>query len=232
MKPTKLLAGTIPCLTVAAALMFPAAGAAADGYDTPEVNVEVFAPRPHSTVGVGGKGWFVDLAVTFGAPLAATGLTFTPEGEPMFQLTGPGPHNNVAPMPGTFSGGADDRFPGLVVLLSTTTVGAGPCMNLANLFNMTGVSHVDEHETEIWDTWIIGAPNFGVDTRSVLYVAVADDLNGDGIFNDAPGVVADADGNGRCDAGDLRAMGVASNITRTRFYINGEVDPGDLPMLP
>jgi hypothetical protein len=36
------------------------------------------------------------------------------------QTTGPGAHNNVAPFPGTFSPGRDDRLPGLVVLTSTT----------------------------------------------------------------------------------------------------------------
>jgi len=61
------------------------------------------------------------------------------------QLTGPGAHDNVAPFPGSFSTGHDDRNPGLVVPTSTTnstTPGfSGPGTNLANLFNITGVTN-------------------------------------------------------------------------------------------
>jgi len=175
------------------------------------VTVEVFAPANGDHAGIGGRGWFVDLAINYDAPLANTGFTG-------FQLTGPAGHNNVAPMPGTFSVGADDRLPGLVVLLSTAV--AGSCQNVANLFNLTGVSNTTADSTELWDSWIIGAPNFGVNTASTLYVAVADDLNGDGIYNDAPNVVADSNGDGVCDKKDLKAMGVASNIKKVEFFIN------------
>jgi hypothetical protein len=79
------------------------------------------------------------------------------------QLTGPGAHDNADPFPGTFSPGADDDFPRLVVLLSTTPdEGAlhGPGQNLANLFNITGVNNVTRKSTEVWDTWIVAAPNW------------------------------------------------------------------------
>ena len=59
-----------------------------------------------------------------------------------------------------------------------------------------------------------------MNTESKIYVAVANDLNGDGIYNDAPGVVPDANGDGVCDAKDLKAFGVASNIAKARFFIN------------
>ena len=137
-----------------------------------------------------------------------------------FQLTGPMAHNNIAPFPGTFSAGTDDRLPGLIVMLSTTSVGAMSCQNIANLFHLTGVSNVTEDEIEIWDTWLIGAPNFGVNTDSKIYVAVAADTNGDGVYNDAPNVVPDSNGDGVCDAKDLRALGLASNIAKARFFIN------------
>ncbi len=196
------------------------------------VEVDVEAPNRGHRVGIGGRGWFVDLQIEFNTPLASTGFTVNPDGTPGFQITGPGPHNNVPPMPGTFGPGPDDRLPGLIVLLTTTTVGAGPCMNLANLFNLTGVSDLRDDEAEIWDTWIIGAPNFGVDTPSTLFVAVADDLDGDGIYNDAPFAVPDVDGDGICTQADLMAYGVASNIEQVHFYINGPVDLSGLPVVP
>lgn len=129
---------------------------------------------------MGGRGCFVDLAISFEHPLAATGFTG-------FQLTGPTVHNNVAPFPGTFSLGVDDRLPGLIVLLDATVPGAKNCQNIANLFNLTGVTDIKE-----------------------------------GIFNDAPAVIPDAngDGDGVCDKSDLRAFGVASNIQKAEFFIN------------
>ncbi len=51
------------------------------------------------------------------------------------------------------------EVPGLIVLLSTTTVGAKNAQNLANLFNLTGFTN--QKTNEIWDTWIVGAPSFG-----------------------------------------------------------------------
>jgi len=180
------------------------------------VTVEVFAPAKGDHAGIGGRGWFVDLAINYDTPLANTGFSG-------FQITGPAGHNNVTPMPGTFSPGADDRLPGLVVLVSTTLTNAalaGSCQNVANLFNLTGVSNVAADSTELWDTWIVGAPNFGVNTESTLYVAVAADLNADGIYNDAPNMVADSNGDGVCDKKDLKAMGVASNIKKVEFFIN------------
>lgn len=177
------------------------------------VHVQMFAPAKGDHVGIGGRGWFVDLALQYATTLDKTGFS-------AFQLTGPATHANAAPFPGTFSAGADDRLPGAIVLLSTTIVGALSCQNVANLFNLTGVTNVTADEVELWDTWLVGAPNFGVNTESKIYVAVASDLNGDGVYNDAPGVVPDANGDGICDAKDLKAFGVASNIAKARFFIN------------
>ena len=181
--------------------------------DDKPVHVEMFAPAKGDHVGIGGKGWFVDLALQYQVPLEKTGFS-------AFQLTGPTGHNNVAPFPGTFSPGADDRLPGLIVLVSTATVGAGSCQNIANLFNLTGVSNMTAEEVELWDTWIVGGPLFGVNTDSNVYVAVADDLNMDGIYNDAPSVVPDANGDGICNAKEIKALGTASNIAKARFFIN------------
>jgi hypothetical protein len=141
------------------------------------------------------------------------------------QLTGPGVHNNVPPFPGAFSTGHDDRLPGLVVLTSTTNNTlpgfSGPGTNLANLFNLTGITNRDDKETELWDTWIVGAAIAGQNVDTTLTVAVVDDLNQDGVFNDAPNVVPDLNNDGRVDAQDLDLLGVASKIVTVPFRING-----------
>ena len=188
------------------------AGTLADDRDRP-AEIKMFAPKSGDRVGIGGRGWFVDLAIEFETPLAQTGFSD-------FQLTGPAGHNNVPPMPGTFSLGVDDRLPGLIVLVNTTAGGAQSCQNIANLFNLTGVTDLTESSVEIWDTWIVGAPNFGVNTRSTILTAVAADHNGDGIFNDAPAIVPDANGDSVCDRKDLKAFGLASNIAKAEFFIN------------
>ena len=182
-----------------------------DENESEVVTIEMFAPAKNDRAGIEGRGWFVDLAVIY-PDLASSGFT-------NFQLTGPGPHNNVAPFPGTFSLGADERIPGLIVLVKTTTIGAQSCQNLANLFNITGVTNVTKTSTELWDTWLVGAPLFGKG-KTKIYVAVAADINQDGIFNDAPNAVPDADGNGVCNKKDLEAFGVASNIVKEKFFIN------------
>jgi len=181
--------------------------------DSNDIEIELFAPAKGDRVGVDGRGWFVDLAIQFEGKLENTGFTTN-------QITGPGQHNNVAPFPGTFSPGTDDRFPGLIVLLSTTTIGTGSCQNLANLFNLTGVTNVTKDEVEIWDTWIVGAPLFGQATKSKLFVAIAADKNNDGVFNDAPSSIPDVNNDGKCNKRDIRAYGVASKIKKSAFYIN------------
>jgi hypothetical protein len=173
------------------------------------VQVQVFAPRTGDVAGKQSKGFLVDLALRYPS-LAASGADF--------QLTGPTTHQNQAPFPGTFSAGVDEKVPGLIVLLSTTTVGAKNAQNLAGLFNLTGFTN--QKTNEIWDTWIVGAPSFGKNVRSVLRVAVAADKNHDGIYNDAPAVVPDANHDGRINAIDLKAYGIASNIAVVPFQIS------------
>jgi hypothetical protein len=184
------------------------------------VDIEVFAPEEGANAGIAGAGWFVDMEIDFNdTRLADTGFTG-------LQLTGPAGHNNIPPAPGLFGTGHDDKLPGLVVLTSTTTSSlpgfSGPGTNLAGLFNLTGVTNRDPQETELWDTWLVGAPVAGSNVDTVLTVAVVDDLNNDGIYNDAPDVVTDANGDGRIDRRDLEALGVASNIVRVPFHISGD----------
>lgn len=198
------------------------------------VEIEVETPRRGDRVGIGGRGWLVDLEIEYQVPLRQTGFTLNPDlATPGFQLTGPAGHNNIGPLPGTFGGGADDRLPGLIVLLTTTRAEAGgACQNLANLFNLTGLTDLDSDEVALWDTWLVGAPNFGTDVDSTLFVAIASDLDRDGIYNDAPDVLPDSDGDGLCTQRDLTDYGVASNIEQVRFHINGAVDLTGLPLVP
>jgi hypothetical protein len=198
----------------------PSTPLAANNSGNQPVKIEVFAPERHDVAGIEGKGWFVDMEISFrNHSLAATGFTG-------LQLTGPAAHTSTAPFPGLFSTGHDDRNPGLVVLTSTTQDNRmagffGPGTNLANLFNLTGVTNRTAHETELWDTWIVGAPIAGQNVDTTLTVAVMADRNHDGIFDDAPDRVLDVNHDGRIDAKDLQAMGVASNIVTVPFHING-----------
>lgn len=182
------------------------------------VQVEILSPELGDDVGTGGSGWLVNLSVRYpgrgDSALSAAGFTAP-------QLTGPAGHASIAPFPGTFGPGKDDRLPGLVVLASTTTGFSGPGTNLANLFNLTGVGDRSARSTEVLDSWIVGAPLFGVDTGSTLTVAVVDDLDGDGVYDDAPDVVPDANSDGRIDLGDLEALGLASDVETVTFRIDG-----------
>ncbi len=216
---TALLAPTLPVAFASATSATPST-AASDS--SKPVHLEILAPSGGDNAGTQGKGWLVDLRINYPSigpnGLQAAGVTG-------LQLTGPAGHNNVPPFPGTFSTGQDDRLPGLVVLTSTTNntlpgfSGAGT--NLANLFNLTGITNRTAEESEIWDTWIVGAAIAGKDVDTTLTVAVVADLNGDGIYNDAPSVVKDANGDGVVDAKDLEALGVASDIKTVEFHING-----------
>lgn len=220
--------------TAALSLGVIIAGTAAANGNRP-VDIEVLAPEGGHRVGVDGRGWFVDLEIGFDdTTLDQTGFGL--------QITGPSTEKDESgnpvplaghipgPFQGGFSPGADDRLPGLIVLVSTFKPLAGSCQNLANLFNLTGVTNVSDDGVEIWDTWIIGKDIFragaagGEGVRSKLYVAMADDLDGDGIYNDAPPVVPDVNGDGKCNKRDLKAVGLASRVEKVNFHING---PGD-----
>jgi len=168
-------------------------------------------PKKPLAAGRAAKGFFVDLEAEFPTGVAATGARE--------QLAGPGVHQNAPPFPGAFAPGKDESFPGLIVLLSTTEIGAGPGQNLAGLFNLTGFTDRSVRETEVWATWIVGDSLFG-EGRSTAYVAIAADKDRNGVFDDAPAAVPDADGDGDVDRKDLKKFGVASNIERIPFVIN------------
>ncbi|MBT9614410.1 MAG: hypothetical protein IV108_14195, partial [Burkholderiales bacterium] len=133
-------------LVCAGALMLMIGVAVAD--DDRSAKLTIFAPGSGDVAGVSSRGFLVDLAVDFEGDLTSTGASS--------ELTGPGPLQNAGPFPGTFSTGANkDHFPGLVVLLSSTTIGAGAGQNVSNLFNIVSVTNRTPTNTEIWATWIV-----------------------------------------------------------------------------
>ncbi|HEY2199952.1 MAG TPA: hypothetical protein VGH69_20055 [Mycobacterium sp.] len=215
-----MVIGATAVITAAANASTSSAGSTGASHRAKPVRIEVFAPERGANAGANGFGWFVDMEVDF------LGKNLQQAGFSGLQLTGPLLHNNAAPFPGAFSTGRDDRLPGLVVLTSTTnnTIQgfSGPGTNLANLFNLTGITNRDSKETELWDTWIVGMAIAGQNVNTTLTVAVIDDLNHDGIYNDAPNVVPDLNNDGRIDANDLKVLGVASNIVTVPFRINGD----------
>ncbi|MDI2128243.1 hypothetical protein [Yinghuangia seranimata] len=216
MNARKAMRWTAVGLALAAtAALAPSALADGSGDHRP-AHVDVLSPRADASTGIGGKDWVLDLKVRYPDGLPTAGWTGP-------QLTGPAGHNNVPPAAGTFSTGHDDKLPGVVVLLSTTTAGrpgfSGPGTNLANLFNVTAIAEQGRRGATIADTWLVGGAFFGTATDSVLTVAVVKDLNGNGVLDDAPDVVPDANGDGKVDAADLKALGVASNVETVRFRL-------------
>ncbi|MGW4471450.1 hypothetical protein [Nonomuraea sp. NPDC004354] len=196
-------------VTAAATLAVPALAQRDSGSER-RAHVQVHSPKADTATGVEGAAWMVELSVGYRDGLKAAGWSGP-------QVTGPQGGT------GTFGPGKDDKLPGLVVLLSTTTGFSGPGTNLANLFNVTGVAGRDEagSAVKLWDSWLVGKPLFGKDVRSVLTVAVVADLNRNGVLDDAPDTVKDLTGDGRIDAEDLRELGVMSNIAEVPFRITG-----------
>ena len=199
--------GRLACISL---LLFGLGNAMADD-NRPVAKLKVFAPAEGDVAGVASTGFLVDLAVEFPGDLASTGAAL--------ELTGGGVHANAAPFPGTFGPGANDRFPGLVVLLSSTRIGAGAGQNLSNLFNIVSVTNRTTTSTEIWTTWIVGAKNaFGVEgemTPSELLVTVVEGT--------APAVVTDMNGDGKLDNKDLVLMGhkPLTKAKTVEFVVNG-----------
>jgi hypothetical protein len=171
-------------------------GGAASGGGGGSANIHLFAPNSGDRSGLDSKGFFIDLKADINLPLARSGFG------------GQGPATGI---------GQDKRFPGLITMLSTTKAGAGK--NLAGLFDIVGVTDSSADKTQLWATWQAGKPNFGTGP-STVYVAIAADTNHDGVLNDAPNEVPDADHDGDVDEKDLQAIG-ATSIKAVDFTING-----------
>ena len=157
-------------------------------------NIHLFTPNSGDRSGLESKGFFIDLKADMNLPLERSGF------------------GGQGPAPGI---GQDKRFPGLIVMLSTTKAGAGK--NLAGLFDIVGVTDSSADKTQLWATWQAGKPNFG-NGPSTVYLALAGDRNHDGVLNDAPDKVADSDADGDVDEKDLQAIG-ATSIKAVDFVI-------------
>jgi len=209
----KWISANLFAVLVAASVVTPVLASGTDNDDDDQsARITVFAPGKGDVAGIGSRAFLVDISVKFNGNLASTGVS--PE------LTGPGALANAGPFPGSFSIGANrDHFPGLVALLSSTTLGAKAGQNVANLFNINAVTNQDAAGTEIWSTWIIGAPGafgtVGALTPSHLFLAVVEGT--------APDVVIDMDNNGILNRKDLVLMGykVISNTPKVDFVVNG-----------
>lgn len=181
-------------------------------------DVTVWVPRSGDVAGVETRGFVVDLSVRINGNLAQTGSSL--------ELTGPGAHQNTAPLPGTFGVGANaDHFPGLVVTLSSTKIGAGAGQNLANEFNITGITdRPSSDETEVWATWIIGAKGAFAALRDAAHPEATErsTLFVTAVRGTAPNVVTDQNGDGRLDEKDLELMGydVIASPKKVSFQIN------------
>lgn len=66
-------------------------------------------------------------------------------------------------------------------------------------------------ETEVWSTWIVEDSLFD-QSPSKAYVAIAKDKNNNGVYDDAPAAVPDANGDSKVDRADLRTFGAASDV--------------------
>jgi hypothetical protein len=103
------------------------------------------------------------------------------------------------------------------VLLSSTKAGGG--INHAGAFNIVAVTDQQSDRSQIWSTWIVGAPNVfgtvGVDTPTRLFVAAVSGV--------APAVVKDLNFDGQFDQEDLELMGfqVVSQARIVDFVIKG-----------
>jgi hypothetical protein len=172
----------------------PSYAGASGGNPTGGGGIHLFTPNSGDTSGIDGKGFFIDLKTDVNVPLERSGF------------------GGQGPAPGI---GKDSRNQSLIVLMSTAKAGAG--QNLAGLFDVVGVTDRSADKTQIWATWQAGKPNFGSGPSTVT-VALAGDRNHDGILNDAPDKVADANGDGVIDQKDLRAIG-ATSIRSVDFTI-------------
>ena len=156
--------------------------------------IHLFAPTSGDRSGIGGTGFYIALTADLDVPLARSGFG------------GQGPATGA---------GKDRRFPSLIVLMSTAK--AGPGKNLAGLFDVVGVTDQRADKTQLWATWQAAKPNFG-NGPSTVTVALAGDRDGDGVLNDAPDTVPDANNDGDVDQTDLQAIG-ATSIKSVDFTI-------------
>ena len=146
------------------------------------VTGQAYSPEDGSTQGVNSTGIVIDLAFRSKEPdLVKATVRAATAGKP----------------------GRNANFPGLVVTLSTTAASlGGPQANLADLFQIVGVSTQSDGSSEVWATWINGKALFGLDVDSTLEAYV--------VSGDAPATVPT----------DRTGLDVVSNIVTFKFHIS------------
>jgi len=147
--------------------------------------LEVVSPPPDSIWGSDGRGFLIDLAIT-----SRRGALLAVSSRPVIASS-------------LLHAGHNDALPGLVVLLSTTTIGAGSRQNLAGLFQIAAAGQLKDGSVQIRTAWLAAEPAFGADVDTELRAYLVDGI--------APDVVPS-------DAGRLTAV---SNIAMVRFHIGG-----------
>jgi hypothetical protein len=154
------------------------------------VVAQSFSPEANSTQGVCGVGMTFDLAFrSKETSLVKAGVRTAGQGQP----------------------GRNAAIPGFVATLTTTdTALGGPQANLANLFQLVGVSQQPDGSAEVWVTWVNAAAKFGVELDSVFEAYL--------VAGDAPATVT----------ADRAGLDVRSNVIHTAFHVAGAV-PGGPP---
>jgi len=197
--------------------------------------VQFYSPLPRSVVGVGGRFYIVTINIITTDPKlvaypevsinptvrinATTLVAFTAN----YTARGPVDGVSIGAGPPVFGLGKNEALPGLVVIFNNTPAAlGGPGRNLANLFQFTGFQdRLDLGGRTLYKfiqtVWIVGAPTWCGWTKAVA--AIVSDRDGNGLLDDAPDVVPDANGDGVVDERDLAALGVASNIATVVFYV-------------
>jgi hypothetical protein len=146
------------------------------------VTGKAYSPEEGSTQGVNGTGIVVDVAFrSKEADLLKATVRSTSAGKP----------------------GRNTNFPGLVVTLSTTAASlGGPQANLADLFQIVGLSQQSDGSTEAWATWVNGKALFGLDVDSTLEAYV--------VSGEAPATAPT----------DRTGLDVVSNIVTVKFRVS------------
>ena len=199
-----------------------AAGAAADM----PIKATIFSPGAGDSAGVAGKGFLVDLALDAATPHDNTALL----GQPRF----------LAPTSPLFTPGHNPAIPGLVVTLST----AAKPLNLANLFQEVGVASVNGGAKELWATWFVGKPLFGVNVNSTLTVAVVKGTAPDLVPSHLAGLtllsavttvtfhIASAPSAAAAPAMTIAGLHTLATISSTVDRTNGDTTPYGLAVAP
>jgi len=161
--PTAVVVAAGAVVVAPTALAAPAPRTAAASQP---VLVSILTPHKGAVAGINGVNFTVDLVLD-----AAAGHNTDLVGKPRFF-----PSDSAS-----FKAGVNPAIPGLVVALSTNPTRT----NLANLFQLTGVSTVNGAK-EITTSWLVGRAIFGSNVDSTLTVYVVKGTAPSSVPQDTP----------------------------------------------